>query len=165
MKKIIVSLTVFIVGVMIIWGYWRYNYVIIDNIRRFNYATDVFLSLNTDEPTEAYQGLRSALSRQDAAMALRYLSPASRDIYESILGDKSKRQLITAWPQELTKLYQVPCDINQECLELAVYRLDYQRQAFTVDFHGQTVPLSAGEVSRELVFIKNKAGKWWIKRL
>lgn len=133
-------------------------------LRRFSFVYKGFLAARADTPEAAYSGFRQALAKSSVE-ADKYLSPSASREYRFILSDPEKRQMILAWPEKLTKLYQLSCEEFESCEELAVYSLDYYQEATTVMFNSKEQMIEAGNYKREVVFIKRRGGGWWIKKL
>jgi|GEM_PF-1728826 hypothetical protein len=165
MKKLAAALILLTLLVAMVWWNSRSNTIITNKVRRFFYPTDLFLSSDNTSPEAVYSGLRQAMVQADSELVLRYISPLSREIYAGVLADPNKRAMILTWPETMTKLFQVACPSDKDCLEQAVYRLDYQEAETQVEWHGSIITLSAGPKSREVIFIKNLKGEWKIKRL
>jgi hypothetical protein len=129
--------------------------------RQFAYRAQAWFAAPVKSPEEAYRGFRRAL-KSDGQEFMRYLSPQAQEIYEPIFAKPEKRQLVLSWPEEMTKNYQMECELFEACVETAVYNLQYYQPDWeTAD--GKKI--RGSEQKREIVFIKRADGGWWIKKL
>ena len=164
-KKILfILLACVVLVIVVLWSNNLLRAKMIIGLRRFSFVYKGWMAAEATSPEAAYAGFRQALAAASPEVN-RYLSPSAEEEYRFILSNPEKRQMILAWPEKLTKIFQVPCDEFEGCEEQAVYSLDYYQEETKVEFRGKETVIKAGNYKREVVFMKRRGGGWWIKKL